>query len=534
MTIPWHEEGAFLRTFSADLDRRPALPEATPEELSQHAAQVARLQDLLSLVASLPPAVRPPLDDWDEVLSALWRKLFVKGDDIDRYVLGGIWREVLREAGQTQRFIRCSNIVAIAARNCYRFTEALDLCREGREAGAGRPSSVLLNIVNTEGIIRFCMGDCESALARYQEVAALGENLDEKEVNAWSRVSKADLRAQGLINSIEAYLKLALGASGQERSRLIGLAKGLFGRLQRMPLSGDFTRLMATDWAELHILEGRSEEARQLLSHQIHDRTQTGPGHYPLAAMQARLLSLAASLEGDWRGAYHWIRQALKEGTLHSYPAEDQLILEQAIDVLRGLYGVRDLRTQETLVSDLVQLLEDKDWYTGRSHSRNVSQLSERIGEALRERGGWEVDSRELKVAGLLHDIGKLRIPWSLLNKIAPITSKERSILMDHSPHGGDILRRIGMENTGRIVEQHHETMDGNGYPNGKPPELAAAIVGVCDVYEAAITPNRRYKDPKTRGTAMGEIITAAGRLYNSDVVDALNQVLLQDIQLQA
>jgi HD-GYP domain-containing protein (c-di-GMP phosphodiesterase class II) len=529
MAIPWHEEGDFIRRFSADLDRRPALPEASPDELAEHAVQVSRLQDLLSLAASLPPRDRPPAIEWDDLLSALWRKLFVKGDDIDRYVLGSVWRTVLREAGEVRRFIRCSNIVAIAARNCYRFDEALELCREGRLAAGAEPSTALLNIVNTEGIVHYCRGDLDAALGCYAEVPALATQLSEEEVRTWSRVSREDLCAQGLLNSAEAYLRLALDADGREKSRLVARARRVLDTLDKMELSADFRRLLATDQAELMILEGRSEEARRLLSHQIFDRTQTGPGHYPLGAMQARLLSVAATLEGDWRGAYHWIRQALKEGTRHSYPAEDQLILDQAFAVVRGLHDARKLKTQEALVNDLVQLLEDKDWYTGRSHSRSVSQLAERLGRILNETMGWELDLHELRVAGLLHDIGKLRIPWSLLNKVAPITAKERSILKDHSPHGGDILRRIGMEAIGGVVEQHHETLDGSGYPRGQPPTPAAAVVGVCDVFEATVTPNRRYKDPKSRSVALGELRSAAGRLYHPHVVEALSEAIRLD-----
>ena len=469
------------------------------------------------------------MTEWADLLNVVWRKRFVKGDDIARYVLGAIWRNVLREAGEVQRFIRCTNIVSIAARNCYRFDEALDLCREGRLASGGTPSTALLNIVNTEGIIHYCRGDLDAALGCYAEVPAMAAQLSEEEVRTWSRVSREDLCAQGLLNSAEAYLRLALEAGESGRPRLVARARRVMETLDQMELSEDFRRLLATDQAELMILEGLSEEARQLLSHQVYDRSQTGPGHYPLGAMQARLLSVAATLDGDWRGAYHWIRQALKEGTRHSYPAEDQLILDQAFAVLRGLYDARKLKTQEALVNDLVQLLEDKDWYTGRSHSRSVSQLAERIGRILNEKMGWELDLHELRVAGLLHDIGKLRIPWSLLNKVAPITGGERSILKDHSPHGGDILRKMGMEATGAVVEQHHETLDGSGYPKGRPPGPAAAVVGVCDVFEATVTPNRRYKDPKSHGVALAELRSAAGRLYHPQVVEALSEAVRTD-----
>jgi HD-GYP domain-containing protein (c-di-GMP phosphodiesterase class II) len=144
-----------------------------------------------------------------------------------------------------------------------------------------------------------------------------------------------------------------------------------------------------------------------------------------------------------------------------------------------------------------------------------VGELALRLGQALKEDQGWDLDMDILGRAGLLHDIGKLRVPWSLLNKIAPITPKEWSLLRDHSLHGADLLSKMGMGPVGMVVLQHHEA-----------PDAMASIVAVCDVYEATITPNRRYKIPKGPAHALAELHRGAGRVYHPQVVDALSALI--------
>jgi putative nucleotidyltransferase with HDIG domain len=277
------------------------------------------------------------------------------------------------------------------------------------------------------------------------------------------------------------------------------------------------------------VLEGRLDEAKAMLLGLLADSSKRGPYQLSLAAVHVRLLSFAAQLEGDWGEAYRWIRKALKEGLRQSYIMEEQFVVDQAVRVLRGLHDSRDVRTHEALVQDLVHLLEDKDWYTGRSHSRGVSHLAVRLGEILNQTRGWNLDLENLRISGLLHDVGKLRIPWSLLNKIAPITPKEMEMLREHSALGGELLRKMGLDDVARVVEQHHESFDGTGYPSGRPPDLDAAVVAVCDAYEASVTPNRRYKQPKATATVLAELITASGTRYHADVVDALLSIVQRD-----
>ena len=126
----------------------------------------------------------------------------------------------------------------------------------------------------------------------------------------------------------------------------------------------------------------------------------------------------------------------------------------------------------------------------------------------------------------MLHDIGKLRTPWSLLNKIAPLSTREWDILKEHPLHSENILQRINLKDVAPIVKGHHEYMDGSGYPDGQPPGLMAAVVGTADAFEAATTATRRYKMPKNRAAALRELTSDSDGRYHPDVVNALKKLL--------
>lgn len=522
MTDRWEAEKRELLEFSRGIADGPSLPDAPDDLLESHAASIAHLQELLSLVASLPPTSRPPVCDWDDVLGPLWRMLFAKGADIDRYTLAGFWRPVLLEAGEIDRYLRATTAVAASARNFYHYDEALACCREGRSAATERNAASLAYLVNTEGFIHACRKDFTSAEASFLEAMRLAEGAAEEDLLAWGGLNRSDFLGQERLNLLDARIDMAFHGSPEDIPKLMPEIRERLARLDTWPLGPGLSTVLQQDEAQAAVLEGRYADARAILTELYARPPGTGPYRFSLQAMQCRLLSVASGREGNWDAAYYWIRKALRESIQKCYPAEELFVLEQAITVLRGLHGPGRHRSRDELIRDLVHLMEDKDWYTGRPHSRSVSNLAVRLGRRLQRTKGWDEDLDKLKSAGLLHDIGKLMMPWSLLNKIAPVVPRERAILAEHAAHGANILRQIGMPDVGVIVEQHHETMDGSGYPTGRPPCRAAAIVAVCDAYEAMITPNRRYKEPRSRERALSEIAAHSGKLYHPEVVDAL------------
>ncbi len=181
---------------------------------------------------------------------------------------------------------------------------------------------------------------------------------------------------------------------------------------------------------------------------------------------------------------------------------------------------VNELKTAfEETVNTLSSVIEIRDLYTS-GHQKKVAELSSKIGEKM----GLSGNSVELlRIAGLLHDIGKISIPGDILNKPGKLTPLEFEIVKNHPSLGYTILKNISyFPELAKIVLQHHERIDGSGYPQGlKGGEilLEARILAVADVVEA-MTSHRPYRAAHPLEEALEEIRKNRGKLYDPDVVD--------------
>ncbi len=180
---------------------------------------------------------------------------------------------------------------------------------------------------------------------------------------------------------------------------------------------------------------------------------------------------------------------------------EDDLDLLQAFSTqgaisLENAQLHRDLQESYLeLVMSLAEAVEIKDRYT-RGHSELVSRYAVAMGERL------GLDDKQLEViyrGGMLHDVGKIGIDEAILNKPDRLTDEEFDEIKRHPVYGADILAPIAhLANVRDIVLQHHEKIDGSGYPEGLTGDemcVGAKIIAVCDVFEG-ITSNRPYRKP--------------------------------------
>jgi putative nucleotidyltransferase with HDIG domain len=174
-------------------------------------------------------------------------------------------------------------------------------------------------------------------------------------------------------------------------------------------------------------------------------------------------------------------------------------------------------------IETLVATVEAKDIYTY-GHSARVSKLGRQIAEHM---GLSEEERERIKLAGLLHDIGKIGIPESILTKPAKLTDEEWEYVRSHPQIGESIIRQMGSDRLAevqRLVRHHHERTDGSGYPDGLRGEaipLGARILGVADAYDA-MTSNRPYRTPFTAEAAVAELHRNAGRQFDRRAVEAL------------
>lgn len=190
----------------------------------------------------------------------------------------------------------------------------------------------------------------------------------------------------------------------------------------------------------------------------------------------------------------------------------DQQKLEKTLEMVRGnLNGVIRL---------VVQIVEKRDPYTA-GHQRRVTDLARTIGMEM-NLSESQIDA--IRMAGRIHDIGKISLPAEILNKPGGLSEIEMSILKTHAGIAYDILTEIEWpQPIPEIVLQHHERMDGSGYPQGLSNGdilIEARILGVADVVES-MNSFRPYRPSLGIEMALEEISRNRGILYDADVVDA-------------
>lgn len=201
------------------------------------------------------------------------------------------------------------------------------------------------------------------------------------------------------------------------------------------------------------------------------------------------------------------------------------LLANQASVALRNADLVLDLEILflETMKS-LAEMLDARDTYT-HGHSLRVAQLSVSIGKVL---GLSEQELEDLKLAGNLHDIGKIGITDAILHKPGELTPEEYEIIKTHPEKGCDILKHIKrLSSVVEAVHSHHEWYNGQGYPRRLKKDdipLAGAIVSVADAFDAMIS-DRPYRKRKTYDEALEIIEKNSGKQFHPEVVAALRKL---------
>jgi hypothetical protein len=174
----------------------------------------------------------------------------------------------------------------------------------------------------------------------------------------------------------------------------------------------------------------------------------------------------------------------------------------------------------------LTRLLVEKDTST-EEHTRRVALRAVQVGEEL---GLTPGRLRALAIGGLLHDIGKLSIPESILKKPAALDDDEYAVIRKHPDWGDKLLRELGgfADGVRDLVRNHHERLDGCGYPRGLSGcdlDLDTRILTVCDVYDALVTA-RVYRDAWTHEQALELLHKETGGAFDPRCVAALERVL--------
>ncbi|CAM3728166.1 HD-GYP domain-containing protein [Polynucleobacter arcticus] len=190
------------------------------------------------------------------------------------------------------------------------------------------------------------------------------------------------------------------------------------------------------------------------------------------------------------------------------------------------------LHSVNTSMGEMVEALSNvivaRDPYTS-GHQKRVASLSVAIGNMLNI--PWH-SLEGVRMAALLHDIGKISIPAEILIKSTALSNFEIAMLQNHAQAGYDILKNIHFPwNIAQTVLQHHERLDGSGYPNGLKGDSIcqeARIIGVADTVEA-MSSDRPYRKGKGIDVALEEITKGSGKQFDPEVVAACIKVFKEE-----
>jgi HD-GYP domain-containing protein (c-di-GMP phosphodiesterase class II) len=250
-----------------------------------------------------------------------------------------------------------------------------------------------------------------------------------------------------------------------------------------------------------------------------------------LMALVCSILSSRSTVEPISALVSH-LRNAVRTGVLPEFEGNPSSILEiqeLAENYNRAAISVRQAgRSLEAayleFIGSLANALDARDRYTS-GHSRRVSDISCAIGAALELPAS---DLERIRIGALLHDIGKIGISDSVLQKPGRLTDEEFALVMQHPVIGRRILEGVqGFASFLPAVELHHENWDGSGYPKGESGEktpIDARIIHVADAYDA-MTTDRSYRRGMAHERAVEIIIENAGKQFDPRIVEVFTRL---------
>jgi len=287
-------------------------------------------------------------------------------------------------------------------------------------------------------------------------------------------------------------------------------------------LRGEFTRI---NQAFIDLLQ---QDERNILGRKVDDLLPE-----PLARRYQELDQLVLQGTAVSREIVH--RVGAHELTLHLNLVplignDDKIIgiCGYAQDISERKQALEKIRiTLEGAIQAMMAIVGQRDPYTS-GHQLRVSRLSVAIARKL----GLPADQIEgLRLAAMMHDVGKASLPAELLSKPSRLTEAERRIIRAHPALGANILRQIPFPwDLARFVEEHHEKLDGSGYPKGLKGDqisLEARIIGVADLVES-ISSHRPYRPAKLLDEALVDLQKQSGTQYDPKIIDILLELVAE------
>lgn len=220
--------------------------------------------------------------------------------------------------------------------------------------------------------------------------------------------------------------------------------------------------------------------------------------------------------------------KALEFGKAHGrnqsniYDYEVEAFFENSNESSKAYLSIHDA------VESLITTLEEKDVYSG-NHSKLVQKYSLQMGERI---GMSKKLLENLGISSILHDIGKIGIPDTILSSTQKLNSEDYNIAMEHTVIGYNIARRLVEDpNILAGIKSHHERWDGNGYPDGLKDEeipLFARIIGIADAYQSMVF-GSHYRESKTMEEAISDMLENSGKQFDPYLVDVFIDIIREN-----
>ena len=214
-----------------------------------------------------------------------------------------------------------------------------------------------------------------------------------------------------------------------------------------------------------------------------------------------------------------------------------ELLVESCVKSLKQLKTIREYQEElnkayETMNDNYMEmihamrlLVDARDVYT-RGHSDRVAALAVKIARRM---GMSEEDVRQIRLAGLFHDIGKVGVPDGVLLKAGKLTDEEFDVIKQHPEKGEKILEALSFfKSVAPVVRSHHERIDGKGYPDGLKGEeipLESRVITISDAFDA-MTSDRHYRKSKSVKEAVSEIEKNRGTQFDQKIADIFLKIV--------
>ena len=514
-----------------------------------------------------------------EALFRLASIAYTGGQPGDAFALALDARDLARKAGLTVIEAFSLNVIGLVHQAAGNFTDSLEYGLKALEVyRTSKDRAAEGALLNSIAIVHYALGDTDRALVTYEAALTVSSNADRDDPN-WHvnhlliLLNIAEVRAE----RNEHLLALSLAGEALDLSRehapeyvprLLTQLASSYCELQMIDQADAYIDEAAALLSEtsgeveggalfgLSMVRGKVALARQdvaAAADHYRQALETAEASSDIVSKLSVLTKLAATCKqlGDFESALAYQEERFRvHETIFSDGADlriktlqvahDTEAARQQAEILRLRTGelealVRgrtyDLEEyQLEAFQRLAVLAEFRDTDTG-EHTIRVGDLSASIATELGSDREWV---SQLRLAGRLHDIGKVAVPDSILMKPGPLTPAEFDVMKTHTTIGAEILAGSSsplIQLAAEVALNHHERWDGTGYPNGLAAEdipLSGRIVTVADVYDA-LTSHRTYKHAWTPLEAITYIVGARGAQFEPQIVDAFVRVMRVD-----